>query len=49
MTDNTKHEFVLTAEQKAKQQQIIDQVREGSYKPELSLLEEEYMGKAMVR
>ena len=47
--DNTKHQFELTAQQKAKQQEIIDQVREGSYKPELSLLEEEYMSKAMVR
>ena len=28
-------------------QEIIDQVRDGTYKPELSLLEEEYMSKAL--
>ena len=39
----------LTKEQKERQQDIIQKVREGTYKPELSLLQEEYMAKAMIR
>ena len=41
--------FELTEQQKKKQEEIIAQVREQTYAPELSLLEQEYMAKAMVR
>lgn len=39
----------LTQSQKEKQAQIIEQIRDQTYVPELSLLEQEYMEKAMQR
>lgn len=44
-----KFQFELTPFEKEKQDAIVKQVRDGEYKPELSLLQEEYMAKAMVR
>ena len=38
-----------TEQQAARQQDIIDQVRDGNYEPQLSVLEQEYMAKAMIR
>lgn len=48
--DSHKYQPVeLTAEQKAKQAAIAEQVRAGDYQPELSVLQQEYMAKAKVR
>ena len=44
-----KHHYELLPHQVAKQKEIVDKVRDGNYKPELSLLQEEYMAKAMIR
>ena len=38
-----------TEQQAARQQDIINQVRDGNYEPQLSVLEQEYMAKAMIR
>lgn len=38
-----------TEEQAARQKAIIEQVRDGTYEPQLSVLEQEYMAKAMIR
>ena len=44
-----KFKFELTQYEKDRQDDIVQQVRGGEYKPELSALQEEYMAKAMVR
>jgi hypothetical protein len=49
MENTLSDKFELTETQKQKQADIIEQVREGTYQPVLSKLEEEYMAKAMVR
>ena len=41
--------FELTADQEARQNAIIEQVRDQTYEPQLSVLEKEYMAKALVR
>jgi len=41
--------FDQTEGQLTKQREIRDQIKEGTYFPELSLLEQEYMDKAKVR
>ena len=50
MDNNTlSDKFEITEYQKAKQDEIIQQIRDESYEPVLSVLEQEYMAKAMVR
>lgn len=43
------NKFEIPEYQINKQKEIIQQVREGEYVPELSALEKEYMDKALVR
>lgn len=47
--DSSKLKPEVTEQALARQQNIIDQVKDGVYKPELSLLEQEYLEKAMIR
>ena len=48
-TSKNAHHFELTAADKTRQDNIIAQVREGEYEPELSILQQEYQAKALIR